>query len=548
MSLQPSNPLFVPEETVRVAKAIYRRGNLAMNLRDELAGIYHDELFADLYPVVGQAAEAPWRLAVVTVLQFAEDLPDREAADAVRNRIDWKYALGLELTDSGFDFTVLSKFRKRLLQGNAEHRLLDQLLAACAAKGLIKKRGQARTDSTHVLSKVRSLNRLGNLVETMRLALNTLATVEPEWLRSRVPDSWFERYGERFESFRLPKGKEKISELAKITGEDGFHLLAEVYASETSTRLDELEAIEILRRMWVQQFWLDDGEVRWREAKDLPPNSILLASPCDPDARLGSKRDLRWKGYKVHVTETCEEDFVHLITHVATDTPSRHDNQSIPDLHRNLESRNLLPDVHLVDVGYMDTELLVESQKSYDVTLCGPLPANHRWQAKTEGAYSINDFAINWETEQVTCPNDKKSVYWSERIDKRNGNELIYMLFAKADCFSCEQRARCHRSTKDPRAIAFKPQEKHEALQAARRNQQTSEWHAIYSKRSGIEGTLSQGVRAFGLRRSRYFGQSKMQFQNVAIATAINVTRLAAWFDYKPRSKTRVSRFARLAA
>lgn len=188
MSLQPSNPLFVPEETAHVAKAIYQKGNLAIHLRDELGGVYRDELFADLYPVVGQTAEVPWRLALVTVMQFAEDLPDREAADAVRNRIDWKYALGLELTDTGFDFTVLSKFRKRLLAGNAEYRLLDELLAACTAKGLIKKRGQARTDSTHVLAKVRSLNRLGNLVETMRLALNTLATSEPAWLRSWVPD------------------------------------------------------------------------------------------------------------------------------------------------------------------------------------------------------------------------------------------------------------------------------------------------------------------------------------------------------------------------
>ena len=548
MSLQPSDPLFVPKETARVARAIYRRGNLAMHLRDELAGIYHDELFADFYPVVGQAAEAPWRLAVVTVLQFAEDLPDREAADAVRNRIDWKYALGLELTDSGFDFTVLSKFRKRLLQGNAEYRLLDKLLAVCTAKGLIKKRGQARTDSTHVLAKVRSLNRLGNLVETMRLALNTLATVEPEWLKSWVPESWFERYGERFESFRLPKGKEKISDLAKITGEDGFNLLAEVCASETPTRLNELEAIETLRRIWVQQFWLEDGEVRWRDAKNLPPNGVLLTSPYDPDARLGSKRDLRWQGYKVHITETCEEDFVHLITHVAISQPNRHDNQLVPDIHRGLKSKHLLPAVHLVDTGYMDTELLVESQKRFDVKLHGPLPANHRWQAKTEEAYSINDFAINWDAKYVTCPSNKKSVYWSERKDKRNDNDLIVVLFAQNDCLVCERRARCHRATKQARSVAFKPRRKHEALQAARLAQQTPEWRAIYSRRSGIEGTLSQGVRAFGLRRSRYVGQPKTQFQNIAVATAINTARLRDWFEQKPRSKTRVSRFASLAA
>ncbi len=548
MSLQPSNPLFVPEETARVAKAIYRRGNLAIHLRDELAGVYRDELFADLYPVVGQAAEAPWRLALVTVLQFAEDLPDREAADAVRNRIDWKYALGLELIDSGFDFTVLSKFRKRLLEGQAEYRLLNELLAACTAKGLIKKRGQARTDSTHVLAKVRSLNRLGNLVETMRLVLNTLATREPKWLSAWVPETWFERYGERFESFRLPKGKEKISDLAGITGEDGFYLLERVYASDAPSNLAELEAVELLRRMWVQQYWLDDGEVRWHDAKNLPPNRVLLVSPYDPDVRLGSKRDLRWTGHKVHVTETCEEDAVHLITHVATSQPNRHDNQLVPNIHRGLKSKNILPAVHLVDTGYMDTELLVESQKRFDVKLHGSLPANHRWQAKPAGAYNIDDFAIDWDAKYVTCPSNKKSVYWSERKDKRNDNDLIVVLFAQNDCLVCEQRARCHRVTKQARSVAFKPRKKHEALQAARHNQQTPEWRAIYSKRSGIEGTLSQGVRAFGLRRSRYVGQPKTQFQNIAVATAINAARLRDWFEQKPCSKTRVSRFASLAA
>jgi len=180
--------------------------------------------------------------------------------------------------------------------------------------------------------------------------------------------------------------------------------------------------------------------------------------------------------------------------------------------------------------------------------LHGPLPANHRWQAKTEGAYRIDDFAIDWDARRVTCPNDKKSVYWSERKDKRNDNDLIVVLFAQIDCLACEQRARCHRATKQARSVAFKPRVQHEALQAARRDQQTPEWHAIYNKRSGIEGTLSQGVRAFGLRRSRYIGQTKTQLQNIAVATAINTARLRDWFEQKPRSKTRVSRFASLAA
>ena len=196
----------------------------------------------------------------------------------------------------------------------------------------------------------------------------------------------------------------------------------------------------------------------------------------------------------------------------------------------------------------MDSELLVDSRTNYAVTLQGPVQLNHRWQANTTGAYSIDDFAIDWEAKQVICPDNKKSVYWSERKDKRNDNDLIVVLFAKNDCLTCEQRARCHRSDKQARSVAFKPKKKHEALQGARRAQQASDWHDVYAKRSGIEGTLSQGVRAFGLRRSRYFGHTKTHFQHEAIAAAVNITRLAAWFDHKPRSKTRVSRFARLAA
>ena len=148
----------------------------------------------------------------------------------------------------------------------------------------------------------------------------------------------------------------------------------------------------------------------------------------------------------------------------------------------------------------------------------------------------------------MTCPNHKKSVYWSERKNKRNDNDLIIVLFAQNDCLACAQRARCHRATKQARSTAFKPKEKHEALQMARRAQQTPAWRDVYARRSGIEGTLSQGIGAFGLRRSRYFGVANTHFQHEAIAVAVNLTWLAAWFDHKPRETTRVSRFVRLAA
>ncbi len=205
MSLHPEEIPPVPEETRRVAQAAFPHGNVYMRIRDELGTIYDDQLFACLFPTRGQPAASPWRLALITVMQFAEGLSDRQAADAVRSRIDWKYALGLELTDPGFDHTVLSEFQTPLAGGQAEQLLLDTLLAQVRERGLLKARGRQRTDSTHVLAAIRVLNRLELVGETVRHALNSLAVVAPDWLRAQVPPEWFDRYGTRIENYHLPE-------------------------------------------------------------------------------------------------------------------------------------------------------------------------------------------------------------------------------------------------------------------------------------------------------------------------------------------------------
>ena len=211
----------------------------------------------------------------------------------------------------------------------------------------------------------------------------------------------------------------------------------------------------------------------------------------------------------MHVTETCDEDKPHLITHVETTKPNRLDNMLVTSIHQALKKKELLPNEHLVDAGYMDGELLVDSQRDYGVTLYGPVPANNTWQGKTEGAYTTDDFSIEWEAEQVTCPQGKQSTWWYQGLDKRNGNPLVFVKFAKDDCSACQQRQCCTRAASRPRSLAFKPKEKQQALQKARQAQQTSEWQAAYQKRAGVEGTLSQGVRAFGMRRSRYLASTK---------------------------------------
>src|SRR5947209_13272405 len=221
MCLKPEIIDTVPEETARIAHAAYPKGNIYLQVRDAFGTIYQDEQFVELYPRRGQPAEAPWRLALVSVMQFREGLSDRQAANAVRGRLDWKYLLGLELTDPGFDASVLSEFRARLIDSHAEERLLETMPTLFGKKGWLKARGRQRTDSTHVLAKIRALNRVLCVWETMRAALNSLAVVAPEWLRAHSQSEWVERYGPRSEDSRSPVGEAARLAFAEEIGQQG---------------------------------------------------------------------------------------------------------------------------------------------------------------------------------------------------------------------------------------------------------------------------------------------------------------------------------------
>src|SRR6266849_6550297 len=244
MSLRPHPLEPVPEEIARVAHAAFPKGHPYLTLRDALGPIFQDEDFVALFPACGQPGLPPGRLALIIILQFRENLADRQAAEAVRARIDWKYLLGLELTDPGFDFSVLSEFRGRLLDGNAEALLLDQLLERCRALGLLKARGQQRTDATHVLAAIRVLNRLELVAETLRAALNAVATVAPDWLQAITPLAWYERSSRRIEESRLPKATAEREAYAHTVGEDGFRFLDFLLSSEAPAGLRELQHME----------------------------------------------------------------------------------------------------------------------------------------------------------------------------------------------------------------------------------------------------------------------------------------------------------------
>jgi len=547
MSL-PLQPLVaIPEETTRVARAAFPHSTRFMQMRDSLGTIYDPTAFAALYPQRGKPAEAPWRLALITVMQCAADLSDRAAAAAVRSRIDWKYALSLDLTDPGFHYSVLAKFRKRLVAGQAEQVLLDAILERLQEHGFLKAGGRARTDSTHVLAAVRACNRLECVGETLRAALNDLAVVAPDWLRQQITADWFERYGKRCEESRLPKGEATRSAYAEQIGADGLQLLSAIYHDTTPPWIREIPAVEILRQTWVYQYYTDEqGRLRWRTAQNLPPAGMRMDSPYDPDAHFGNKRSVTWTGYKVHLTETCEADTLHVITHVETTEAAVTDVTMTEPIHHALADKQLAPETHIVDAGYVDATLLVESPRDFHIALIGPVRPNISWQAKDEKAYDLSQFHIDWEAQQVTCPRGKTSSAWSTRQDRWQ-NPVISVKFANKDCRDCESRPLCTKAKTAPRHMTLRPESEHQALQAVRQQHSTEEWKAQYDKRAGIEGTLSQGVRTFGLRQCRYRGLPKTRLQHLATAAAINIDRLAAWLDGRPHAHTRTSRFAALA-
>jgi transposase len=537
----------VPDDTARVARAAFPKGSLAMQMRDTLYGIYGHWDFEDLFAARGRPAECPWRLALVTVLQFVEGLADRQAAEAVRSRIDWKYLLGLELTDPGFDFSVLSEFRSRLLEGRAEERLLTRLLDLLERERLLRARGRQRTDSTHVLAAVRTLNRLELVGETLRHALNSLAVVAPGWLGAQVPTAWFDRYGARVEESRLPRGSAERQALAASIGADGHHLLALMAAPAAPVWLGQVPAVQALRQVWLQQYYAPDehGQVAWRATEDQPPAARLIASPYDVEARYGAKRSLTWLGAKVHVTETCEPDQPHLLTQVETTPAPQPDEQALGAIQADLTARDRRPGKQLVDGAYVSSATLVSSQTEPHIDLVGPAPADTSWQARAGKGFAATDFHLEWDRQTATCPAGVSSQRWQATTDKR-GQPIVEVAFPRAACAGCAQRPDCTRAA-GGRVLELRPQAQHEALQAARQRQTTAAFKEQYRVRAGVEGTLSQGVRACGLRRARYVGLAKTHLQHVATAAALNVVRAIAWLEEQPRAQTRRSAFAQLA-
>src|ERR1019366_6577760 len=411
---------------------------------------------------------------MMTVLQFAENLTDRQAADAVRGRLDWKYCLGLALEDEGFDFSVLSEFRARLVAGGLERAVLDLLLGRLKGLGLVRAGGRQRTDSTHVLAAIRGMNRVELAEETVRAALEALAAAAPDWLAGVIDASWQQVYGQRIDTLRLPARETARSKLAEQYGRDGYHLLEAVRAPGAPGWLRELPAVRALRMIWVQQYYRSTDEhgekVIRREASKhgVPPGRLKLVSPYDPDARYSEKRGKGWAGYRVHISETCQEpepdgtrEAPNLITSVAATEATVPGAAMTEPVHDMLEASGLTPRrarggfrVHLrrTAAGRPRPRHHPTRPAAVRQPAAGPLRRIHRRDVHHRLGPPAGDLPPGRHQQRL-------------EPGPAGERQAIVVRFATAACRACPARAQCTTS-RTCRQLFLRPREIHEAVAA----------------------------------------------------------------------------------
>jgi transposase len=529
MSVRPRPGAEVPALTARMARASNPAGTTAMWVRDRLDGLWRDEDFADWYPRDGRPGLSPAQLATVSVLQFLLGLSDRDAAEAVRCRLDFKYALGLDLDDPGFHHSVLTDFRDRLLEEGRTDRLLDLALARLKEAGLVRERTTQRTDSTHVLAAVRGLTRLELVTEAVRAALEELAGTADHALAGLVDEEWGRRYGR---PVRLGKNPTRPRTRINTAGADARQLLE--HLARDHPGLLNGPQVQALRRILVQNYhWDSAGRLRWREDDDdsgLPPSALRIVSPYDVTARYARRGQVtRWTGFLTHVTETCSGDGPHVITDVVTTPATSADTEVLPGIHTRLEDRGLRPDQHLVDGGYTSLVHLERAEREHRITVVGPLPGNPTAQHRRQEGFARDDFRIDFDRQEVTCPQGQVSKGWHGPYPTSSPTAapLIVARFTKAQCRPCPVRAKCTSSRDAARNVGFPPRELYELQIRNRAERQEPDWHKRYAVRSGIEGTICEFVNGHGMRRCRYRGQAKAHLQHVLTPIAVNIERLS---------------------
>ena len=515
LKIQPSWPM--PIETEKIGQKLLNENDVYRMIGDRLFAQLNEQEYADLYSAEGKPGISPVLLAFISVFQFMEKLSDRQAINALRMRLDWKYAMHLELGYEGFDFSVLSEFRDRLIAGQAEGRVFEKLVAQIRGLGLIKEHGKQRTDSIAMLSKVRRLSRLENVVETLRLAIVAMVDTEPNWSQGILPPDWEEKYGERF--VRQRYSEKEWQEYEEQIGDNGHWLLERLATGSAPVEVQNLPEVQVLKTVWGQQFREEAGKMVYKDLKTYDGHT-QIQSPHDPEARYSRKRHFEWVGDKVQVTETEDAGYPHIITDIAATSSNRTDYEELPAIQERLAQRDCLPAEQYVDAGYMSGPNLDSSQKK-QIDLIGPLTPVKTPQDRLLDGITRAHFQIDAENKTVTCPKGEiarnpQSAHNSWRFE-----------FPRSTCMACELHARCCMG-KGGRTIAISAY--YELTEAAKARQKTEAFKKDYHQhRSGVEGSLSALVRGHGMRVGRYIGQKKRNLQAVFTGCAANLKRTASW-------------------
>jgi transposase len=519
MSLKDPFPEEVPEEVARLVEPLLAADSVYRLVAECVDDFLDDEQFSELYADEGRPGINPVVLSLVTIFQFLEKLPDRAAAQMAVMRMDWKYALRQLLDWGGFHYSDLCNFRKRLLEHGQESLVFEHLLGYLHERGLVRAGGQQRTDATHILGAVKVMGDVEVVREGVRLTISELMSTDAKWVMQHIPASVIKSYKRAMPNYRM--SQQELQAFIQETGEEARWLLDQV-TLYGSVELQQLPAIMQLIQIWEEQYQNvnqpEHNHLAARQGKDYVVDR--LRSPHDPDVTFGVKGDKTWIGYKVHITETLEQPrFVVDVT--LADAASARDVNDLADIQQQLIDRNLRPAQQYVDQGYMSGEQIVHSQQR-DIDLRGVVGPDT--QGKPEG-FRLSDFEVDMENEQAICPAGQSHQRWVPTTGNTDNRVAVHVFFGK-QCLSCPYfgPGRCTTS-KTGRHLALNAY--HNAIQARRQEEQTEVFQVEMHARAAIEGTISEMVRAHGLRRARYRGEPKVFLQMLFTATATNLKRLA---------------------
>jgi len=374
---------------------------------------------------------------------------------------------------------------------------------------------------------------------------------------------------------RLPRGIEAVTAHVLQVGQDGILLLEALYDPQSPPGLRDLPAVQVLRQVWIQQYWFDEGgQLGWRGPKStrdrasrrgtrrrdtgspeavgrpdpatarVPWASVEIVTPHDSQARYSQKvtpsGQREWIGYCDHQTEACSRTGANVIVQVVTRPATEQDIDALDRIHHGITAQDLQPSEHLVDGGYTSPDSIHHAAQQWNINLVGPVRVDRR--AAERPGFAKEDFHIDWQARTVTCPNGTTSPPWKPTLG--DGHPRLSVLFPRKACRECPDRTCCTGNTEDRgRHIFLLPQAQQEIQNHVRQQQNTEDWKRTYALRAGCEATVSETVHAHGLRNCRYRGLAKTHVQHVLTAAGANIIRLSSWNGSDgPHSHTRRNR------